>query len=417
MSTTAGLTPQYQTMIDKTKGNKTVISDYITTMQTEVNLSDNYRKSIIKITFMLSRHHDNKPFKSMTRQDIISYLNSVKKPESVDPMHKWIGTYNFYNTILTKFFKWLYNPDMTPKSRLKPNVIENIPQLKRKEISCYKPTDLWTEQDDAIFLKYCPHKRIKCYHTVARDMSARPDEILKLKCGEVVFKRKGDKQYAEIVVNGKTGSRSIPLFNSIPYVKDYLEHEHPQPNNLNAAFICGLQKGLGRRISVSTLESKYVYYKQVYFPKLLLDPGVPQEDKDIITPMLRKPWNPYIRRHTGLTEKAPKIPGMMNQYAGWTEGSKMPQKYLHYFGNESSNELLQAYGILPKDQEESDTLKPKQCPQCKDPNKPDSKFCGKCGMVLTYDGYQETVQEQQNMKKKMEDMAKAMYEAGILKKD
>jgi hypothetical protein len=29
--------------------------------------------------------------------------------------------------------------------------MENIPKLKRKEISIYKPTDLWTEKDDALF--------------------------------------------------------------------------------------------------------------------------------------------------------------------------------------------------------------------------------------------------------------------------
>ena len=29
------------------------------------------------------------------------------------------------------------------------------------------------------------------------------------------------------LVNGKTGSRHIPLINSLPYVKDYLNQEHP----------------------------------------------------------------------------------------------------------------------------------------------------------------------------------------------
>jgi len=329
----------------------------------------------------------------MTRNDVIAYLNYVKKPESDDPMHKWIGTYNYYNTILTKFFKWLYNPDKAPKSRPKPKVIENIHNLKRKEISCYKPTDLWTEQDDKLFLKYCPSMRIKCYHMVSRDTSCRPHEILKLKRGDIVFKLSPDKtkQYAEMLVNGKTGSRSIPLFNSIPYVKDYLSHEHPQPNNQNAAFIAGEQKSSGKSITVSTLRSKYVVLKESYFPKLL-ETAIPQEDKDGIVELLRKPWNPYIRRHTGLTEKSLKIPGLMNQYAGWTEGSKMSQKYFHYFGNESSNGLLQAYGILPKDKQESEILKPKQCPICNEGNKPDSKFCAKCRTVLTYDGWADMLE-------------------------
>jgi len=71
----------------------------------------------------------------------------------------------------------------------------------------------------------------------------------------------------------------------------------------------------------------------------------------------------------------------------------MHMKYLHYFGNESSESLLEAYGITPRDKQLADTLKPKQCPNCNEPNKPDSKFCAKCRMVLTYDAYADTVEE------------------------
>jgi hypothetical protein len=69
-------------------------------------------------------------------------------------------------------------------------------------------------------------------------------------------------------------------------------------------------------------------------------------------------------------------------------------KVLHYYGNESSESLLEAYGILPKDQQIGDVLKPKQCPNCNEANRPDGKFCSKCRMVLTYDTYNETLEEQ-----------------------
>jgi hypothetical protein len=73
----------------------------------------------------------------------------------------------------------------------------------------------------------------------------------------------------------------------------------------------------------------------------------------------------------------------------------MAQKYTHYFGNESSISILEAYGIIQKDKHISDTLKPKQCPNCTEPNKPDSRFCAKCRMVLTYDAYNDTLEKQQ----------------------
>jgi integrase len=104
---------------------------------------------------------------------------------------------------------------MPSKSRPKPPVIENIGRLKRKELSIYKPTDLWSEEDDKLLLKYCPSKRIKCYHMVSRDTSCRPHEILKLKIKDIMFKTSGNYQYAEVLVNGKTGSRHIPLIPSL----------------------------------------------------------------------------------------------------------------------------------------------------------------------------------------------------------
>ena len=69
-----------------------------------------------------------------------------------------------------------------------------------------------------------------------------------LKIRDVVFKTTGNSQYAEALVNGKTGTRPIPLIDSIPYLKDYLDHEHPQPGNPNAPLICGIGRGLGRHI-------------------------------------------------------------------------------------------------------------------------------------------------------------------------
>jgi hypothetical protein len=85
----------------------------------------------------------------------------------------------------------------------------------------------------------------------------------------------------------------------------------------------------------------------------------------------------------------------------------MPQIYLHYFGNESSESLLEAYGITTKGQQ-VDPLKYKQCPNCNEPNKPDSKFCAKCRMVLTYDTYNDTMEENMNKDKEILNLKERM---------
>jgi integrase/recombinase XerD len=392
-SASEGLTPEYfRSLLQTSKANALTIAKYLESMRLEINLADNYRKTIIKLLTHISRFCNEKPFKQMEKKDILAFLDSYRKTEAADPLHRWISTYNLYNIHLTRFFKWLYYPDVDFKKRAKPECVENIPQLTRKEKSIYKPSDLWTQEDDLLFLKYCPSKRDRCYHAVSRDSSCRPHEILKLRIKDVVFKMAGDKQYAEVLVNGKTGSRHIPLIDSIPYLKDWLD-DHPRKGNPNAPLICGFVKSLGRPVLPISISQRYAKYKKYLFPTLLDSPSVPPEDKKMIIELLKKPWNPYIRRHSALTEKAKilKEP-ILKMHAGWSQGSRMNLRYEHWFGNESSESLLEAYGIVTKIQQSQDKLKPKQCPNCSEPNKVDSKFCAKCRMILSYDSYTETLE-------------------------
>ena len=348
----------------------------------------------LDLTMRLFAKFVNKEMTEVTTEDILAFLSQYRRDEELDPLHKGIGTYNQRLAHLIKYFKWLYYPGISPKERPRPPLLQNLKPLKRKEKSIYKPSDLWTVEDDLLFLKYCPLKRDRCYHAMSRDASCRPSEILKLKIKDVVFKLAGNKQYAEVLVNGKTGSRHIPLINSIPYVKDYLD-EHPFRTVPNSPLICGFGKSLGKFMKEAHLWRIYKKYKTEYFPRLLNDQNVPSEDKQKIIELLAKPWNPYIRRHSALTEKSKFLKeSILRQHAGWTNDSQMPNIYLHYFGNESSESILEAYGLKPK-QEEIDKMQPVQCPNCGEGNRIDSKFCGKCRMILSYDAYTETVDEKQ----------------------
>jgi hypothetical protein len=169
-------------VLPASKQNALTICDYIYSLKSESNPSDHYRRDNIILLCKVSTFFKNtKLFKEITREDLLSFLDSFRKIESADPLHQWIGTYNTYRINFMRFFKWLYYPDIEQKKRPKPCIIENIPQLKRKEKSIYKPTDLWTAQDDSLFLKYCPNPRDRCYHAMSRDSAARPHELLKLR--------------------------------------------------------------------------------------------------------------------------------------------------------------------------------------------------------------------------------------------
>lgn len=378
-------------------------------MHIEVNPSKNYQDGITLVLTKISKFYKNKPFSEMNRQDIIKFLDSYRKSDGIDTMHKWIGTYNNYLVTLTRFFKWLYNPTTGPKQRTKPEVVQNIHALKRKEQSIYKPTDLWTKEDDLLFLRHCPNVRDRCYHTISRDLSARPHEILSLRIKDIVFKNSGNRQYAECLANGKTGTRQLPLIDSLPYVKDWLD-QHPRRNTQKSYLICSLdRKNFGGRMTRHGIMNIYRRYRDHYFPKLLENTDLSIEEKQKIVELLKKPWNPYIRRHSALTEKSKFLrENTLRQHAGWSGRSQMHLKYLHYFGNESNNSILQEYGIVPKDNEEINVLKTKQCTNCNEPNRPDQKFCVNCKMALTFEAYTEKDDHLVSLEKQIDRLQKDM---------
>jgi hypothetical protein len=132
--------------------------------------------------------------------------------------------------------------------------------------------------------------------------------------------------------------------------------------------------------------------------RVLEDPNIPSLDKDKIRELLTKPFNPYLRRHIGITEKARQIPEhSLRLYSGWTKTSKMPEVYTHELGNEISNQILELEGYSTRSIE-INVLKSRICPNCEEPNKPETKFCAKCRMVLSYDAYTQVIEENESEK-------------------
>lgn len=394
-----------------TRENCHTIISYIMAMQVEVNPSNQYRRDTIYKLKQLAEFHHPKSFREMTRQDIINYLDHMRKPESVDPLHKWIGSYEVYRITFLRFFKWLYNPDLSQDKRPKPAVMHDIPRLRRREISTYKPTDMWTEEDDLLFYKYCPFTRDRAWHAVSRDTGCRTHELLNLKIKDVIFLRlESGHQIAKITVNGKTGVRTVRLNNSIPFVKDWLSTGHPFGSNPSAPLFCGIgRRSLGRKLGEHAIQVMYRRYQKIVFPQLLHhDPTTTsEEDKQKIEALLKKTWNPYSRRHTAVTEKSQilKDPNLINQYFGWKPNSKTHIKYQHYYADEAVEALLVADGLVPSsggNKSKKNILKTIQCPNCDESNKPGSKFCMSCKFALSFDAYNEVTNEAEQNKQELQ---------------
>jgi hypothetical protein len=199
----------------------------------------------------------------------------------------------------------------------------------------------------------------------------------------------------------------------LPYLKEWLQ-EHPTNSNPDSWIFISQGNNHGIKLTYEGLSSHYEYYRKRYFPSLLQDITIPNADKLLIRNILVKPWNLHVYRHSALTSKSQILnEAVLRSHAGWTMSSKMPQVYIH-LSNESSKILLQKRGIIKTEDKEIQTLQSKQCPNCFEPNKPDgsSKFCIMCKMILSYDKYNETIEEKQRKENEITKL-KSDYENGI----
>lgn len=81
--------------------------------------------------------------------------------------------------------------------------------------------------------------------------------------------------------SSETGIRHLPLIDSIPYIKDYLQNGHRQAGNPNALLFSvegGKSFGKGRPLDLSTLSHIYKKFHRELFPKLVKEDQVSNQD-------------------------------------------------------------------------------------------------------------------------------------------
>jgi hypothetical protein len=73
---TSGLKPICKKILQRvSKKNAAIIADYITSMQTEINPSDHYKKDVILLLCRFCQNNKDKPFEKIIRQDVVAFLD------------------------------------------------------------------------------------------------------------------------------------------------------------------------------------------------------------------------------------------------------------------------------------------------------------------------------------------------------
>ena len=71
--------------------NSDLVLEYLNSRMRDEHLKPTSRASTIDRMSRLSLFQNNKSFREMTGENIYSYLDSIRRTESEDPMHKWIS--------------------------------------------------------------------------------------------------------------------------------------------------------------------------------------------------------------------------------------------------------------------------------------------------------------------------------------
>jgi hypothetical protein len=79
----------------------------------------------------------------------------------------------------------------------------------------------------------------------------------------------------------------------------------------------------------------------------------------------------------------------------------MHKRYVHWFNNQGSNAVLKAEGLISKEASGIEKLRPVYCSHCNEANTKNAQWCIKCGMILSFSGYREALEEQKQKDEKI----------------
>ncbi len=81
-------------ILDNSSENSEHVCDFIIAERNEINIKESTAEWHIKVLGQLLRFHKFKNFKDITKDDILNYLNSLRKSSLEDPTNKSIGNRN-----------------------------------------------------------------------------------------------------------------------------------------------------------------------------------------------------------------------------------------------------------------------------------------------------------------------------------
>lgn len=277
------------------------------------------------------------------------------------------NTKSDYKRCLKMFYRWwededprLWNGDQAGRLEaqrmykyLRDHIKTTAPP---KEID---PGSILREEDvRRLIEKGCRLEHERAFIRLLHETGCRVGELLGIRLKDL---RHGDPLWT-VRVTGKTGERTIPIRDSIPYLAVWLDR-HPNKENQDAYLWLSMNN-------------------RFYGKPLRYDGARRLLDRVFRRAGVKKPSNPHFFRHSRATLDAPRYSeAILCKLRGWTIGSQMARRYTHMSGKDVEDAVLRAKGLQAPEAQENPS-EPQKC-LCGVLNEPTARYCLACGRPLS----------------------------------
>ena len=310
------------------------------------------------------------PFNETERKDIEGIILWMKKRNLSD------ATIYTKKCLLKRFYRWINDDKGYPECV---DWINTGNGNGKKKL----PNEILTEEDINSLLDACNNSRNRALISLLWETGARIGELIDLTINDL----KNHKYGLQIVVDGKTGERRIPLIESVPHLNNWLM-DHPDRDNPKAPLWVNVGgANSGKKIGYRTILK-------------MLNSTANRGDVD-------KPVNPHQFRHSRATYLASRFTeAQLCEWFGWVQGSDVPAQYVHMSGRDIDSSYARLHGIEDEENPEVTKMAPKDCPRCGNKVPPEADFCYRCGMALTIESSKEIKEDEEEMAEKFTEFAK-----------
>ncbi|MFW5953429.1 MAG: tyrosine-type recombinase/integrase [Candidatus Natronoplasma sp.] len=313
------------------------------------------------------------PFDEAEKTDIEDVVLWIKRREDINDTTKYD-----YKVLLKRFFKWVGGGEY-------PKCIDWL-EINHDQNNNKLPEEMLVEEDIEELTKNALNSRDKALIALLWETGGRIGELIDLTIGSIEDHKHGFK----IVVEGKTGSRRLPLIESVPYLKKWLE-DHPDRENKEAPLWVNIGKvNEGKKMSYPSIRKML---KEI------------RERSDV-----EKPVNPHNFRHSRATYMATRFTeAQMCEWFGWVQGSDVPARYTHLSGRDIDSDYARLHGIEDEENTKEAKLIPDNCPRCDETVAREDSFCNRCGQALSVDSFDKVETSEEGLDSIYSDMEDKVY--------